>query len=170
MIGKPEVSFLQTEREQKVWELLESVADPEIPVLSLVELGIVRSVKVGEESVEVEITPTFMGCPALERMKHDIRQRLQEANYQNVNVVVNFASPWSTELLNEKTREKLRNFGIAPPPHTQKSLSAVLQLPVACPFCTSTDTQLENPFGSTLCKQIYYCNSCRQSFERFKPL
>ena len=156
--------------EERAWTALGSIPDPEIPALSLLDLNIIRSVKANGNDVEVEMTPTFMGCPALERMKEDIRLRLKEVGFSGIQVKVNLASSWSTDLLSESAKEKLRGFGIAPPPKMGKSLPATLLLPVSCPFCGSAQTRLESPFGSTLCKQIYYCDSCRQSFERFKPL
>ena len=156
--------------EAKAWNALKSVLDPEIPVLTLLDLNIIRSVKTHDNGVEVEITPTYMGCPALDRMKEDVRRRLEEVGFDHVRVNVDLTSTWSTELLNEHTKEKLREFGIAPPPKMNESLPVTLLLPVSCPFCGSAETHLESSFGSTLCKQIYYCDSCRQSFERFKPL
>ncbi len=156
--------------ESKAWNALQTVQDPEIPALSLLDLHIIRSVKVEDNGVEVEMTPTFMGCPALERMKEDVRLRLYEAGFTSVRVHVNHSTPWSTDLLGERAKEKLKEFGIAPPPRMTNSLPATLLLPVSCPFCASSETHMESAFGSTLCKQIYYCNSCRQSFERFKPL
>ncbi|MBI4427739.1 MAG: phenylacetate-CoA oxygenase subunit PaaJ [Ignavibacteriales bacterium] len=156
--------------EAKAWDVLQSVQDPEIPALTLVDLNVIRHVKANDQGVEVEMTPTFMGCPALDRMKEDIRIRLQEAGFKNVRVNVNLTVPWSTDMLIESSKEKLQKFGIAPPPVLQESLPATLLLPVQCPFCNSTETRLESEFGSTLCKQLYYCDSCRQSFERFKPL
>ncbi|MBI3004119.1 MAG: phenylacetate-CoA oxygenase subunit PaaJ [Ignavibacteriales bacterium] len=156
--------------EEKAWKALNSVQDPEIPVLSLVDLQIIRSVRTKGNDVEVEMTPTFMGCPALDRMKEDIQVRLREAGFDEITVNVDRTSSWSTDLLTEPTKEKLRVFGIAPPPKMNETLPVTLLLPVSCPFCGSTKTNLESPFGSTLCKQLYYCDSCRQSFERFKPL
>lgn len=159
-----------SEREAEVWRALGEVADPEIPVLSLVELGVIRSVRLQESGVEVEMTPTFTGCPALERMKEDVEMKLKSKGFEPVVIRVNHAIPWSTDNLDETTKEKLRVFGIAPPPKTMESLAVTLELPVVCPFCSSARTHLESPFGATLCKQIYYCDSCLQSFERFKPL
>lgn len=159
-----------SEREAEVWKALGEVADPEIPVLSLVELGVIRSVRLQESGVEVEMTPTFTGCPAMERMKEDVEMKLKSIGFEPVVIRVNRTVGWSTDNLDESAKEKLRIFGIAPPPKTRESLAVTLDLPVMCPFCSSARTHLESPFGATLCKQIYYCDSCLQSFERFKPL
>lgn len=159
-----------SDRAAEVWKALGEVADPEIPVLSLVDLGVIRSVQVQESGVEIEMTPTFTGCPALERMKEDVEMKLKSKGFESVVIRVNHAVQWSTDNLDETTKEKLRVFGIAPPPKTMESLAVTLELPVVCPFCSSARTHLESPFGATLCKQIYYCDSCLQSFERFKPL
>ena len=153
-----------------IWQALGAIADPEIPVLSLVEMKILRSVSVSDDGVKVVISPTFVGCPALEHMKSEIRERLAALGCSRVTIETTFSPPWSTDMLDDAVKEKLRVFGIAPPPRTGEDLVAVLSLPVACPFCNSQTTHLESAFGATLCKQIYYCDSCRQSFERFKPI
>lgn len=164
---------------QRVWEELSNVKDPEIPVLSLVDMKIIRRVEVNDATVTVVITPTFAGCPALHMMKEEVRERLLGLGFKQVNVEISFAEPWSTELLDDAAREKLSAFGIAPPARLRSSngqgdhqqlLSESLQQPVLCPFCRSERTRLENFFGSTLCRQIFYCEQCNQSFERFKPL
>lgn len=154
-----------------IWQALATVTDPEIPVVSLVEMKVIRSVEVRDDGgVCVQLAPTFVGCPALEHMKSEIRTRLSALGYEDVAIELSFDPPWSTDLLSEEVKEKLRVFGIAPPPKTGEQLVAVLELPVACPFCDSPNTRLESAFGSTLCKQIFFCKECRQSFERFKPL
>lgn len=156
--------------ETGVWQALDELHDPEIPVLSLVEMKIVRNVVIEDDSVKVEITPTFVGCPALEFIKDQIRAKMLERGFKDVEVKVNHSLPWSTDMLDHRVREKIRKFGIAPPPRVEVELSTALSAPVECPFCGSADTHLDSPFGPTLCKQIFYCDSCRQSFERFKPL
>ena len=161
----------RTPDEDRVWDALAGVKDPEIPVLSIVEMKIVSLVRASGSSAEVEITPTFAGCPAIGHMKDEIRKVLTEMGFTDVRVETNFSAPWSTDLLEPGTREKLRSFGIAPPPATvQIDLGRALAEPVPCPYCASAVTHLESAFGATLCKQIFYCDSCRQSFERFKPL
>jgi ring-1,2-phenylacetyl-CoA epoxidase subunit PaaD len=151
-------------------EVLGKIYDPEIPVLSLLELQVIRSFSVDGGRVTVEMTPTFLGCPALEYMKHEIRERLLAAGFQEVTINLKLSPPWSTDLLSSEVREKLRSFGIAPPNRREQSLQETLSKPVECPFCGSLETQLQSPFGPTLCRQIYYCHRCLQSFERFKPL
>jgi ring-1,2-phenylacetyl-CoA epoxidase subunit PaaD len=163
------VSSDRTPAEQRVWEVMEEIADPEIPVLSLVEMKVIRDVKV-DDQVTVVFSPTYVGCPATAAIMQEIRTRLREAGFGEVRIETTFSPPWSTDLLDESTREKLRAFGIAAPPHNARDLAAALMEPVPCPSCSSTETRLESSFGSTLCRQIFYCTHCRQSFERFKPL
>jgi ring-1,2-phenylacetyl-CoA epoxidase subunit PaaD len=161
----------QTELTQEVArKALSVIVDPEIPAVTLMEMKIIRDVTVENGAVRVLFSPTFMGCPALDLMKREIHDSLHQVGFRNVSIDVTFSPPWSTDMLDEQVREKLRAFGIAPPPPTGESLPATLQLPVSCPFCGSSNTHLESRFGSTLCRQIYYCDSCRQSFDRFKPI
>lgn len=154
--------------ESDVWNVLRTIADPEIPVLSLVEMQIIRAIVIDGDEVHVEITPTFVGCPALDHISESIRAKLLEKGFKSVSIRKNYAAPWSTDMLSEATRNKLRDFGIAPPAPAETMVS--VELPTPCPFCDSRDTRRESPFGATLCKQPYYCNSCRQSFERFRSL
>ena len=151
--------------ESEVREALRDVKDPEIPVLSVIEMNIITSVRVEGSSAFVEVTPTFSGCPAMEMIRQDIASRLQSMGFEHVEVKKNLHKSWSTDSLSDATREKLRAFGIAPP-----SVSVHIELNVPCPYCRSSRTRLESAFGSTLCKQLYYCDQCRQSFERFKRL
>lgn len=167
---------MRSEAEQKVWDELSNVQDPEIPVLSLVDLKIVRQVEVEGDRARIVLTPTFAGCPALEAMKGDIQKRLASAGFSEVTVDLDLSGRWSTESLDESAREKLRAFGIAPPAEIGKNgnpiedLSHALAEPVRCPHCDSLETHLESFFGSTLCRQIFYCDGCRQTFDRFKPI
>ncbi len=156
--------------EDAVWKALENVYDPEIPVLSLVEMNIVRNVELHGDNVKITITPTFAGCPALHQMRHDIKERLYGLGLSDVDIQVSYEKPWSTNELSEETKRKLKEFGIAPPSKHAGDPTVTISLPVACPFCNSMNTNMENAFGPTLCRMIYYCNSCRQSFERFKAL
>lgn len=151
-------------------EALSAIVDPEIPAVTLMEMHIIRDVTVENGAARVLFSPTFVGCPALEAMKREIHDTLQRAGFSRVTIEVTFSPPWSTDMLDEHVREKLRAFGIAPPPPTGESLPATLMLPVPCPFCGSSATHLEGRFGSTLCRQLYYCDSCQQSFDRFKPV
>ncbi|HWP83536.1 MAG TPA: 1,2-phenylacetyl-CoA epoxidase subunit PaaD [Bacteroidota bacterium] len=156
--------------QEAVWELLGEIPDPEIPTISITDLKIVRNVAVEGASVTVVLTPTFSGCPALDHMRTLIEEKLRAAGFETVNVTLDRSLPWSSDLLTESVKEKLRSFGIAPPPKRGENLAVTLSLPVACPYCGSAQTTLENEFGPTLCRQIFYCQHCSQSFERFKPL
>ncbi|MCU0454025.1 MAG: phenylacetate-CoA oxygenase subunit PaaJ [Bacteroidetes bacterium] len=156
--------------EERIWEILRTVPDPEIPVISLVDLGVVRSVRLDGPGVEVVIRPTFSGCPALQHMRDEVERALREQGYEPVTVTIDRLSSWSTNALHEAARQRLLAFGIAPPPVATGDLSADLAKPVACPQCGSSDTVVDSAFGPTLCKQIFRCKACRQSFERFKPL
>ncbi len=156
--------------EKTIWDELGKISDPEIPVLSLIEMKVIRSVSMENGEVKVVMSPTFVGCPALEYMKSEIRERLAGIGCEHVDIETTFTPPWSTDMLDDDVKEKLRKFGIAPPPRNEGEFTAVLALPVACPFCQSTNTHLESAFGATLCRQIFYCDECRQSFDRFKPI
>lgn len=153
-----------------VWAALRGISDPEIPVISIVDMHIVSVIEAGEESVSIELTPTFSGCPAINHITEEIRLAMSNLGYEHIDIRTNFTKPWSSDLLDDATRERMRTFGIAPPVKVEWDLASLLQKPVACPFCASEQTHLESAFGPTLCKQIFYCDSCRQSFERFKPL
>ncbi len=156
---------------RKIWHILEQITDPEIPVVTLVEMGIIRDVRQDESGkVTVTITPTFSGCPALEVMKNDIRDRLREAGVEEVEVHVTLSPPWSTDWITEEGRRKLKAFGLAPPPKHGGDFAILLLDPVACPYCDSENTSLRNNWGATPCRMIFYCNNCQQPFEQFKPL
>jgi ring-1,2-phenylacetyl-CoA epoxidase subunit PaaD len=163
-------------RERRVWEALAEVPDPEIPVISVVDLGVVRSVAFSEDGrrLTVEMLPTFIGCPAIEVMRQQIGERLRaEKLADEVEVQLTFAEPWTSDRISGTGRERLRASGFAPPaaPSAPVGLNELGMLPVAtCPFCGSRNTTLENPFGPTLCRAIYHCDACRQPFEQFKPI
>jgi ring-1,2-phenylacetyl-CoA epoxidase subunit PaaD len=148
--------------EQAVWEALEEIPDPEIPVVSLVDLGVIRSVDVQDGHVRIEFTPTFLGCPALEFMKRAIEAKVPEAE-----VVVVQDDSWSTDKITAAGREKLREAGFAPPAPRLVQLRSQVH---KCPYCGSTETRLENIFGPTPCRSLRYCESCRQPFEQFKTI
>ena len=151
---------------EAVWEKLAEIPDPEIPVISLVDLGVIRSVDVRDDHVHVEFTPTFLGCPALEAMKRALEETIVSLGAQPDVEVVNDDS-WGTDKITAAGREKLRAAGVAPPaPRLLQLQSAVHR----CPYCGSTDTKLENIFGPTPCRSIRYCASCRQPFEQFKTI
>ncbi|HTP12793.1 MAG TPA: 1,2-phenylacetyl-CoA epoxidase subunit PaaD [Bacteroidota bacterium] len=154
-------------KEREVWKALETVSDPEIPVLSVVDLNIVHSVEVNGGEVTVTITPTFVGCPALDTIAESIRTRLHAMGFETVRVNRSFVAGWSTDSLGEQAKEKMKEFGIAPP---AAGGQVVVVTAPPCPFCGSGDTRIENPFGATLCKKLCYCNSCKQSFEQFRTI
>lgn len=150
---------------------LQTVTDPEIPVISVVELGIIQNVYFEGPVAVVEMCPTFAGCPALDVMRADIARAVEAAGFDEVRVRVVFYPPWTTDRITPAGREKLKSFGLAPPSACTGSGVTEAQIAdVACPFCGATDTALESIFGPTLCRSIHYCNACSQSFEQFKPL
>lgn len=145
--------------------------DPEIPVVSVVEMGIIREVVVTSEGVSVTMTPTFSGCPALDVMRRDIDTAVRGLGAERVTIHTVLHPGWTTEWISEAGREKLRRFGLAPPPRHDGDLVSVAFFDLAeCPRCGSTNTSLRNAFGPTLCRMIWYCNECRDAFEQFKPL
>jgi ring-1,2-phenylacetyl-CoA epoxidase subunit PaaD len=149
-----------------VWTAFEQIPDPEIPVVSLVDLGVIRSVDVRDGRVHVEFTPTFLGCPALEVMKRSLEATVRELGAEPDVEVVNDDS-WGTDKITAAGREKLRAAGFAPPAPRLVQLQSRVH---KCPYCGSTDTTLENLFGPTPCRSIRYCNGCRQPFEQFKTI
>ena len=156
----------------KVWAALAEIPDPEIPVISLVDLGVVRDVEVENGRVRVEFTPTFLGCPALEVMRDAMAERIRELGAEPEIEVLKDDS-WSTDRITPQGREKLRVSGFAPPAPREASAPTLVQLQsnvFRCPYCGSTDTKLENIFGPTPCRSLRYCPSCRQPFEQFKTI
>jgi len=156
---------------EAVYEILGTVMDPEIPVISVVELGIIRDAVVEGDLVRVTVTPTYSGCPAMHEIEADIRSALLAHGARTVVVDTMYAPAWTTDWIGPEAREKLRAYGIAPPgraePQGLITLTRAPQ-PVACPFCGSTDTRLQSEFGSTACKAIHVCRSCHQPFDEFK--
>jgi ring-1,2-phenylacetyl-CoA epoxidase subunit PaaD len=150
---------------------LEEVADPEIPAVSIVELGMIEAIDVEPERVRVQLLPTFVGCPALEVIHDAVAQRLR-AFGRAVEVETSFATPWTSDRISPEGRQKLRGSGFAPPPHmgAGRSLPILGDAPVRCPYCGSAETTLENVFGPTQCRSIRHCAACRQPFEAFKPV
>jgi ring-1,2-phenylacetyl-CoA epoxidase subunit PaaD len=156
---------------------LDEVADPEIPAVSIVELGMIGSIDVEPERIRVELLPTFVGCPALEVIRDAIANELETFGLE-VEVVVSFATPWTSDRISPAGREKLRRSGFAPPPHLRGGRALPMLAvrgpssmpPVACPYCGSIRTVLENVFGPTQCRSIWHCADCRQPFEAFKPI
>jgi ring-1,2-phenylacetyl-CoA epoxidase subunit PaaD len=154
-----------------VWAALAGIPDPEIPVISLVELGVVKDVSVEGRRVHVEFTPTFLGCPALERMRGELEATITALGAEpDVEVVLD--DSWSTDRITSRGREKLRAAGFAPPAPREAAPPTLVQLGrgFRCPYCGSADTRLDNLFGPTPCRSIRYCESCKQPFEQFKTI
>lgn len=164
------VTRASTTREE-VFRILGEVKDPEVPVVSVVELGIVREVAIEGERVTVTVTPTYSGCPAMREIEDDIRAALGAHGISDVVIDTVYAPAWTTDWIGADAREKLRRFGIAPPGKAQPGgLIALVRRPspVACPYCGSSNTALRSEFGSTACKAIHFCNACEQPFDEFK--
>ena len=162
-----------TDRRAELLALLDRVMDPEVPVLSVVELGIVRDVELDGDAVTVVVTPTYSGCPAIRVIEEDILAALAAGGYPDARVRTTFAPAWTTEWIGADAREKLRAYGIAPPgPAAVDELVPLLRRApsVACPYCGSTRTELRSEFGSTACKATLYCTACQQPFEQFKSI
>ena len=156
--------------EDKVWQLLEQVSDPEIPVLSIIDLGIVREVKLDNNEVEVVITPTYSGCPAMDMIAVNIKASLQEVGIDPVKVTTVLSPAWTTDWMSEEGRHKLKEYGIAPPLKGAYDKSALFgaERVVPCPHCNSSNTHMVSLFGSTACKSLYKCNVCLEPFDYFK--
>ena len=150
--------------------MLQEVKDPEIPVLSVVDMGIISGVKTDDQTTEIKMTPTFVGCPAIDLMKKQIADKLTENGFTNVLVIVDFETQWTSDKMSADAKEKLEKFGIAPPTEIHGEISEEMLNRVRCPHCGSTDTTLRSPFGSTLCRAIRFCFSCKEGFEQFKPI
>lgn len=161
-----------TYRKEEIWNLLEEITDPEIPVLNIVEMGIARSVEVQPGKVIVKITPTYSGCPAMSAIENEIRKTLRKEGIQHLEVKKDFSETWTTDWMTEEAKQKLKDYGIAPPGKTSSDEDILRQLrntkTIPCPYCDSLDTELQSEFGSTACKAQYYCNDCREPFEHFK--
>ena len=177
------MSTIDTLTEQAIWDILRQIPDPELPIINLVDLGVIHKVELGEK-IRVEMLPTFVGCPALEMMRREVAQKL--APYGDVEVKIVYSELWTTERISEAGREILQSAHLVPPPRgnlielpTRAARAAHAAHPAhmhmhqpltACPYCGSTDTSLENLFGPTPCRAICYCNACHQPFERFKSV
>ena len=165
--------------EKEIWNILEEVKDPEVPVLSIIDLGIVRGVQLspplytsgGEgPGVRLTITPTYSGCPAMDVIAMDIRLKLIEKGYRNISIEQQLSPAWTTDWMSEKGKQKLKAFGIAPPNPKQQFCTSEMfqQEAVQCPRCGSYHTELVSQFGSTACKSMYNCLDCKEAFDHFK--
>ncbi|MDQ6612925.1 MAG: phenylacetate-CoA oxygenase subunit PaaJ [Gemmatimonadota bacterium] len=157
----------------EVLAVLATVPDPEVPAISVVDLGIIRNVVIDGERVRVTVTPTYSGCPAMREIEDDIRSALQQAGVPDVAIDTVYAPAWTTDWMSAEGREKLRAYGIAPPGAAEQGGLITLTrraAAVACPFCGSSNTRLQSEFGSTACKAIHVCKECRQPFDEFKAI
>ena len=160
---------------KEIWSLLEEVSDPEVPVLSVIDLGIVREVKINkagaEDEIEVVITPTYSGCPAMDVIRMNIRMVLLEHGYKNVQITTILSPAWTTDWMSLAGKEKLKAYGIAPPNPKQQVCNTQLfaeDEAVQCPHCNSYNTRRISEFGSTACKSLFQCNDCHEPFDYFK--
>ena len=153
-----------------IFTWLEEVKDPEIPVLSLVDLGVITEVTISGNAVHIEMTPTFVGCPALDMMKQDIVAVLKNKGIDEVSISVSFRNAWSSDKISEKGKLALKQFGLAPPPANTLFTNLEILEHAQCPRCDGTNTEMKTPFGPTLCRSIHYCHDCKEAFEQFKPL
>ncbi|MBL7858795.1 MAG: phenylacetate-CoA oxygenase subunit PaaJ [Cyclobacteriaceae bacterium] len=161
---------MQTPSVNDIYTWLEAVKDPEIPVLSLVDLGVITDVSVVNGAVKITMTPTFVGCPALEFMKNEVIEVLKKHHIEQFNVEVNFKTPWTSDRISARGRAALKKYGLAPPPARQVFTDLEILEHAPCPRCNGTKTEIKNPFGPTLCRSIHYCHDCKEAFEQFKPL
>lgn len=164
----PEVNNISTE---KVWSILSEITDPEVPVLSITDLGIVREVKTEQGEVEVVITPTYSGCPAMDVIRINIRMALLQHGYPKIKITSVLSPAWTTDWMSEKGKQKLKAFGIAPPTPVQQVCHTKLfqqEEAIPCPRCNSYHTRRISEFGSTACKALYQCLDCQEPFDYFK--
>jgi len=159
--------------EEAAWDALRSVLDPEIPAVSVVDMGMIERVEVDGSHAHVTFLPTFTGCPAIAIIEDDIRRGVLTVDgIDQVSVTATFDPPWTTGRITEEGRTKLKDFGLAPPTGTGPVLITQIGLPefAICPFCGSKNTRNDNAFGPTPCRALYYCENCRNPFEQFKPV
>jgi len=158
--------------EDTIWKALQEVKDPEIPVISVVDLGIISDLDIGEDGqITISMSPTFTGCPALDFMKEEIKKSVESVEgVASVIVNVDFSTTWTSNLISETGRKQLKDFGFAPPPKHNNDIDIPMLENVACPYCDSSNTSLNSPFGPTLCRSLHYCHNCKQAFQQFKPI
>jgi ring-1,2-phenylacetyl-CoA epoxidase subunit PaaD len=156
--------------EEAIMSFLHEIPDPEIPVIDIVELGVIREVKAEGDTVEIIITPTYSGCPAMKQMEDDIRKVLKENGYTQIKISTVYNPPWTTDWITPEAKEKLRAYGIVPPEHStiDKGWLTGKTKALACPRCNSKNTELVSQFGSTSCKALYKCKDCLEPFDYFK--
>lgn len=155
---------------ENIFSVLNEIPDPEIPVISIVDLGVIRDIDVQQKNVTVTITPTYSGCPAMKRIEDDVTQRLKAEGFEEVKITTIYNPPWTTDWLSVEAKIKLQNYGIAPPEErtSDKSFLTGRQKQITCPRCKSKNTLMVSQFGSTACKALYKCNDCLEAFDYFK--
>ena len=153
---------------KKFWNILETVTDPEIPVLSVIDLGIIRDIIINDGKIEFIITPTYSGCPAMDVISMNIRMALISEGFTTIIISQQLSPAWTTDWMTESGKEKLKSYGIAPPVAKSSDKDFLENLVIECPLCHSTNTSLISQFGSTACKALYKCNDCREPFDYFK--
>lgn len=155
----------------EIIEALKHVRDPEIPTISIVDLGIVTDVTVAENNtVKITLTPTFSGCPAIKIMENLVEEKIKSLGVPSVEVITNFEVNWNTDKITDEGLEALKQHGLVPPPRHNGLVQIEILSNVTCPLCGSKNTRLQTPFGPTLCRSIHYCNDCLNAFEQFKPV
>jgi ring-1,2-phenylacetyl-CoA epoxidase subunit PaaD len=167
------VTRAPTTSHAELWDVLDAVMDPEVPVLSVVELGIVRDIALEDEKVTVTITPTYSGCPAMKVIEEDIATALRAHGHGRVEIRTSYSPAWTTDWIPAEAREKLRAWGIAPPSPADHDAPIAIgkrRPAIRCPYCGSMETSLQSEFGPTACKSIHVCRACRQPFEEFKAI
>jgi ring-1,2-phenylacetyl-CoA epoxidase subunit PaaD len=157
---------------ESIFKLLSEIPDPEIPVINIIELGILRDVILTDDLCTIVITPTYSGCPAMRVIEDDIRTKLKEIGIVNVKVDLLYTPAWTTDWISDEAKEKLRAYGIAPPDHSSIDKQVLLgkSRDLKCPLCGSTDTEMISQFGSTACKALFRCKACKEPFDYFKCL
>lgn len=156
---------------EDIFNLLSEIPDPEIPVISIIELGVIRNIEISNDStISLKITPTYSGCPAMKQIEDDVRKKLSENGFTTIDIKTIFSPPWTTDWITPEAKEKLRKYGIAPPENSteDKSWLTGKEQKIACPRCKSTNTKLISQFGSTACKALYQCQDCLEPFDYFK--
>ncbi len=151
-----------------IWKLMEDIYDPEIPFLSIVDLGIIRDVQMNNDVIEVLITPTYSGCPAMDVISLNIRMSLLQNGFTNIKITQQLSPAWTTDWMTPQGKEKLKAYGIAPPVEKSFDQKYLEELKVECPLCHSKNTKVISQFGSTACKALYQCNDCLEPFDYFK--
>lgn len=155
--------------EEHIWQILEEVPDPEVPVLNLLDLGIIRDVNLNEDEIEIIVTPTYSGCPATSMINMAIKMKLIERGFNNIKITNQLSPAWTTDWMTEEGKQKLKSYGIAPPVYSKNNDELFSKTDeVECALCGSKHTHLVSQFGSTACKALYQCDDCREPFDYFK--